>query len=39
MLLQKLMQTGEIQTVLSEDGPDQVHKMQMEVANKLKNRH
>lgn len=27
---------GEIQTVLSEDGPDQVHKMQMEVANKLK---
>ena len=27
---------GEIQTVLSSDGPDQVHKMQMEVANKIK---
>ena len=27
---------GEIQTVLSSDGPDQVHKMQMAVANKLK---
>ena len=27
---------GEIQTVLSSDGPDQVHKMQMDVANKIK---